>query len=476
MHSIKRMAALCLSLLVLMMNSALAEVPFLVHSQAWDWSQTPVEALLSADVTTHMPYDDDRLAMLTPITDLLSLRLVTGVDMGSVGILLDGEELLTLSYRGNEAQLSCVPDTTYQAADAPLSTLLGADTSVTDVYALLGLNKDGETLLTDGRVLLLDGIPAALEDYGKRTASSQGISGYGQAAYRYDYTVAATQVDGLRDLLLSVCPDGWLHDIIADLTFSGKQTLRVYYTAEDVLLRAEYNGVCGVEDDLRTVNLVYKQLHNDETDKDYLELTSPAKKGKDKNNLTFERTVTTNKKGQRTVEGSFTYSVTADGVASVRKGEFALANAFTAEADVITGSITFQHKLDGADKYTGLTLTPDLTISGTADAPVVKGTVTVEETFAGKTTEHAVVSVSIKCAEDDVWADSFYIVDLTLLSAEELAALQTQLSDAATTAIIRPLIQRMGAAGDWFFREMPEEAVQAIVEAAGASQSSKEAE
>lgn len=475
MHIMKRTMALCLSLLVLMMTAAGAEVPFLVHSQAWDWPQTPLEALLSADVSAHMPYDADRLAMLTPITDALSLRLVTGQDGGSVGILLEGEELLSLSYRGQEAQLSCMPDTTYQAAGDPLAALLGADASVTDVYALLGLNADGESLLTDGR-MLLDGIPSALEDCGKRSASTQPISGYGQAAYRYDYTVTAAQADGLRERLLSVCPDGWLHAILEGLTFSGKQTLRVYYTAEDALLRAEYNGVCGVGDDLRTVNLVYKQLHDDETDKDYLELTSPAKKGKDKNSLTFERTVTTNKKGQRTLEGSFTYSVMADGVASVRKGEFALNNAFTAEADVITGSMTFQTKLDGAEKYTGVTLTPALTITGTAESPVAEGTVTVEETYAGKTTEQAVVSVTLKRAEDLPWADSFYTVDLSLLDADELAALQAELSDAATTAIVRPLIQRMGASADWFFREMPEEAVQAIVDAAGATQSSKEAE
>lgn len=475
MHIIKRTMALCLSLLILMMTAAGAEVPFLVHTQGWETEALPLEVLLSAKVTAHQPFDADRLAMLTPITDALSLRLVTGTNAGSVDIRLADETLLTVTYRGGEAQFSCVPDTTYQAADDPLTALLGADVAVTDVYASLGLNRDGETLIEDGRALL-DGIPSALADYGKRSASPQSISGYGQADYRYDYTVTAAQADGLRELLLSVCPDGWLRSIIDRLTFSGKQTLRVYYTGEDTMLRAEYNGVCGFADDLRTVNIVFKQLHNDTTDKDYLELTSPAKKGKNKNSLTFERTVTTNKKGQRTLEGSYSYTATADDVTSVRKGEFALNNAFTAEADVLTGSMTFQTKLNGAEKYSAVTLKPDLTLTGTADAPVAEGMITVAEAYAGKTTEEAVVSVSMKRAEGIAWADSFYTVDLSLLSAEELADLQTRIAEAATTAIVRPLIQYMGAQGEWFFREMPEEAVNAILDAAGASQSTKEAE
>lgn len=475
MHSIKRMTALCLALLILMMTAASAEVPFLVHTQGWEGS-APVEATLSAKVTKHSPFDDDRLAMLTPITDALSLHLVTGEDAGSVGILLDGEELLTLTYRGNEAQISCVPDTTYQAVDDPLTALLGADTSVDDLYAPLGLNRDGETLITDGRVLLLEGIPVSLADYGTRTASTQSISGYGQATYRYDYVIQASKADELPGLLLQACPDGWLRSIIARLTFSGKQTLRIYYTKEDALLRAEYNGVCGFGDDLRTVTLVYKQLRNDETDKDYLELSSPAKKGKNKTSLTFERTVTTNKKGQRTLEGSYSYTDAAGGITSVRKGEFALNNAFTADADVLTGQMTFQHKLNGAEKYSAVILKPDLTISGTADSPVAEGTITVEETYAGKTTEEAVVSVSLRRAGEVAWEDSFFTVDLSLLNAEEMTALQGEVAASVTTAIVRPLIRKMGAEADWFFREMPEESVQTIVETAGSFESSKEAE
>lgn len=460
--------ALCLSLLVLMMTSATAEVPFLVYSLDWDWNSTPVEVLLKADVDTHMPFDDDRLAMLTPITDMLSLKLVNGQDEGSVTISMEDEELLTFQYRGKDVQFSCVPDTTFQADSDPLNVMLGVDSSGMNVYELLGLSPKGETLLLDGRVLL-EVAPEVMEKHGKRSANTLSISGYGKAAYRMDYSVSAGQMAEVKTALLDSCPEGWLRNLIADLTFSGTQTLRAYYTEEDILLRAEYNGTCGMEDDLRTVKLVYKLRHDDEIDKDYIELTSPAQKGKDKNNLTFERTVETNKKGQRVITGSYTYSVIEDGVSSTRKGEFCLYNAFTDTSDVITGSVTIQSKLKDAEKYDEITLTPDLVISGSEDAPMVSGTLTVTEKYANKVTEQAVVLIDLQRANAVEWYDSFYSVDLSMLNEDELAEIKHTVLSAVTTAIVRPLILKMGAEADWFFRELPEEAVQSIIDAAAAA-------
>ncbi len=469
MHIVKRITALCLSLLVLMMTSAYAEVPFLVHSLGWNWASTTVEVLLKADVDTHMPFDDDRLAMLTPITDMISLRLVAGQDEGKVTLSIEEDEVLAMQYRGNDVQLSSIPDTTYQAQGDPLSVLLGTDVSVESGYEVLGLAEEGESLLTDGQALL-ELLPSALEKYGKRSANTTNISGYGKAAYRYDYTVNANQAEDAKKALLDICPEGWLHEILAGLSFSGKQTLRTYYTAEDVLLRAEYNGTCGMGDDLRTVKLVYKLRHDDEMDKDYIELTSPAKKGKDKNNLTFERTVETNKKGQRVIAGNYTYSVVKDGIASSWKGEFGLNNAFTNEADVISGTVTLQTKLNGAEKYDVRTITPQLTISGTADAPAVSGTVSVVEEYANKVTEQALISIELKQAEPLEWADTFFTVDLSLLSEEELTSLQQEIASSIATAIVRPLILKLGESADWFFRDLPADAVQAIIDAAGAAE------
>ena len=466
MHSIKRIMALCLSLLVLMMNFAQAEVPFLVHSDGWNLDNASVEVNLSADVDVHMPFDEDRLAMLTPILDQFSLKLVTGEEQGAVTIAFDDQPLLSLQYRDNAVQLSSMPDISFGGEDA-LALLLGSEVSVGGGYEALGLSPDGESLITDS-LLLLEALPAAFADYGRRTNTDTNISGYGKSAYRYDYTFTEKKAKTMQELLLSVCPEGWLRDIITAMDFTGKQTLRMYFTQEDVLLRAEYNGSCGPENDLRTVKLVIRTRHDDEMDKDYVELTSPAKnaKSKNKNSLTFERVIQTNKKGERTVEGSYSYIVTEDGVTDARKGEFALINAYSDGKDVITGSASFQSKMGNAEKYTELLVQPELTITGTESTPVISGTLTMTEEYAGRTTEHAVIHIDLKAADSLDWQMPGEMFALDMLDEQSLADVRARVAASIATALVQPIIVMMGEEAVWFFRDLPEDAVQSIIDAA----------
>lgn len=466
MCSVKKILAICLALLILM-TSAVAEVPFLVHSQGWQLDETPVEVVLKAAVEAHLPFDKDRLAMLTPVTDLLSLRLITGDNAGSVDVSIRDEEALSLQYSGNEVQISCVPGVTYAAQEDPMSALLGGEAAAISGYEVLHLSPKGESLLIDGKALL-DQIPAAFEANGKRSKADNNISGYGKAAYRMDYTIAASKVESMKETLLSICPEGWLKEIISGLTFSEKQSLRIYYTAQDEIVRIEYNGACGPEGNLRTVKLVGRFRSDDAVEKDYLELTSPAKKGKDKNNLTFERTVETNKKGARVVKGNYKYTVIKDGVTSTWNGEFNLVNAFTDGKDVITGDAKFTTKLNGADYADAITFTPALIISGTQENPVVEGEVNIVQKAGTKVAEQAKITLALKRAEPILWAENAQVVDLSAMDEASLAAVRQEVAAAMATSLVRPLIVLMGKDAEWFFRDIPAEAVQSIIDAAAA--------
>ena len=468
MYSVKRLFAVCLALLMLMMASASAEIPFLVHSQGWQMENTPVEVVLKAAVEAHQPFDKDRVAMLIPVTDLLSLRLVAGEDEGSVAISIADEEALALQYRGNEVQLSCMPGITYAAQSDPMAALLGGEAASISGYEALKLSPAGESLLQDGKVLLAQ-IPAAFEANGKKAKVETNISGYGKSTYRIDYTIAAGKVAAMKETLLSICPDGWLKNIIGSLTFKDKQTLRVYYTAQDEIVRIEYNGSCGPEGNLRTVKLVGRFRSDDTIEKDYLELTSPAKKGKDKNNLTFERTVETNKKGARVVSGSYKYNVTRDGINSSWSGKFNLMNAFAEGKDVITGDATFETKLNGASRADAITLTPALIISGTQDEPVVEGEINIVQKAGTKVAEQAKITLTLKRAEPLMWTANDHVIDLSTMDEASLAAIRQKAAGAMATSLVRPLINVLGKEAEWFFRDIPAEAVQSIIDAAASA-------
>lgn len=461
MRMFRRLTALCLTVLLLC-TSAMAEAPFLRHASGWSLEQTPLEARLSASITAHMPYDDDRLAMLTDVTNNLSLRLTTGQDEGSVTVCVGQTEALTLAYLEDAVQLSCIPEVSFSAQEDAMGRLLGGSTTGLSLY---GLRMDAETLLDDGWTLLA-ALGPALEEYSVRKSVKTNISDMGTARSCTDYTVPKADAEQLKETLLQLCPEGWLREIIDGLTFSGKQTLRVYRTADEVPLRMEYNGTCGPEGNLRTVKLVWRMRRDDTAHRDEVTLTSPAKSGGNKNTLEFERVIKENKSGAVTMEGSFTYTVTADRKTTARKGSFELTNAFTEAADVITGSVTLQQKLRGEDSFAGMTFTPDLTISGTEDEPVITGSLGVTGLDGKNVLENAEIFLNLTRCGESRWEARGENIDMDALTAEELALLQADVSAGVAAAIVRPLVILMGEDADWFFRDMSPEQIQRIIDAA----------
>ncbi len=468
MRFISRVTALCLTLLYIMMIPAHGEVPFLQHSSGWSLDDVPLEVSLTAEVSAHMPYDDDRLAMLTPILQMAGMRVISTEDGGSVTITLARNEVLSLMMKDDALQLSCVPGVTYTAQSGAMKKLLGMP-ATTGGIDLFGLRADAETLLDDGEALLA-AIPEAYAAYAKRTKGETNISGMGKAAYRFDFTVQAADAPAMRETLLSICPEGWLKDILNGLTFEGKQTLRAYYTKDDVLLRMEYNGNCGVGDDIRKTNLVWRMRRDDVARKDEITLKTPAKTGSNKNNLSFTRTLQTNKSGALELTGEFSYTVTKDGQTDTRKGDFSLLNTVRENADVLTGAINLRHLPDGDNKYDQYEFEPALTISGTAESPLVSGTLTVREKWGKGVREEAVLHIDLKRAEGFTWPEAPLSIDLDSLTQEELTNLQSGAAMSITRSIVVPVIRLMGEDAAWLFRDMTSEQVQRIIDALPAEQ------
>lgn len=462
MSLFRRIAGLCLMLLVLVTTAA-AEVDFLHHADGWSLESTPVEVMLSAEVMTHMPYDDDRLAMLTQIIDELRLKLVTGQDEGGVTVYVGNSAALTLAYLDSAVQLSCLPQYGFTASEDPIGKLLGTTSSDMSLY---GLSDDKEALLDDGWVLL-NAIPSAFNDYADRRNVKTSITDMGTARSCTDYTIPQSKAESMKELLLSLCPDGELKELIRSISFSGKQTLRVYCDADEVPLRMEYNGNCGPEGNLRKVKLVWRMRRDDTAYRDEIALTSPALSGSNKNNLDFSRVVTTNKAGATTLEGSFSYTVTIDKQTTTTKGTFDLMNAFTGDADVISGSITLQQKLPDDEYFNGISFEPNLTVSGTADDPLITGSVLVSGLYGKNTIEQARISLALSQAEDSLWEARDEMINLDELTGSELIELRESVNAAITTALVRPLIILLDSSAEWFFRDMPQEAVDEIVDAAG---------
>lgn len=462
MRLFQRIAAFCL-LMISLVTNAVAEVDFFRHAKGWDVSSVPVEVLLSADVMTHMPYDDDRLAMLKQITDELRLKLITGKDEGSVTVYVGNSAALTLAYLDNAVQLSSIPNYGFVSSADPIGVLLGSETAE---LSLFDLSADKESLVDDGWVLLTS-ISPSFDEYADRRSVKTSITDMGTARSCTDYTIPQSKAVEMKDLLLTLCPDGELKEIITSLDFSGKQTLRVYRDANELPLRMEYNGNCGVSGDMRKVKLVWRMRRDETAHRDEISLTSPAVSGTNKNNLEFSRIVSTSKTGAIKLEGTFTYTVTASKQTTTTKGHFDLTNAFDDISDVITGTMTFQRKLPEDEYYNGISFEPDLTISGTEEEPVMNGSVLVSGLYGKNTVEQARISISLKPTEDSMWESREEMIDLDQLTEDQLLSLRESVNSSIATAVVRPLVILMQDSAEWFFRDMPEDAVNDIVDASG---------
>ncbi len=462
---------LALLLCLMLVGSAMAEVHFIPTAEGWELESMPLEINISAAVSTHMPFSDDRLAQLTAITDRLALRLhwqPLGEEIQSrVALLLDGEEMISFAQQQTDSetmlQLSAVPDTTYAATSTPLDLLLGESSQATDLWGLTGTEHEW---LEQGYELLMN-LEDALQPYLDAEKSVKTtIENMGRAAVCQDYTVKADEAAALTELLVSVCPEGRLQELLSSLTFSGKQTLRVYRTSESVPLRMEYNGNCGQgEDALRDVNLVWRLRRDDEAYRDEVTLKSPALKGTDRNSITWTCAVTKTKKGALNLDASLDYTVVKDKVKTTLDATIDLKNELSGEDSHITGDVEIKQKIDD-ESWNKLIFEPDVKVYGTAGSPFVEGMVNVKGQMGSNTTEEALLKLSLARVGYISWEMRDNTIDLSLLGEAELNEAKLEASQAVAAQVVRALIRAMGADAAYLFQDLPEETVQRLIDAA----------
>lgn len=458
----RKLLSLLLVLLTLF-SAASADSQLLRYASDVDLAETPLAVTLSIQLTEHSPFDETRTIMLNQVLSQLALCIYAGNDQSSVAITMGNEDLLTLSQEGSEAQISCMPGMTYTASENDvLSLLLGSDVSA-DTAAIDGTYeqwlKDGWTLSTS----LLE----PLVDYGKRKSTKTTIKNMGVASSCTDYTIPKSKTDDFKEILLSLCPEGDLHNLLASLIFSGKQTIRIYRAQDETPLRLEYNGVCGLEGDLRTVKFVWRTKREEDETRDEITLTSPANSGSNKNTLSFTRVMTFSNK-TITAKGEYSYKVTANKQTRQTDATFDLTNKISGESESISGSVVLKTKAAGSDTTITETFTPDLAFSTASETLTGSGTLHYQRKGEVGVTEDCTIAMTVGAADHFPWESNTTATDLSSLSEDTLQSLQAQVSGAVATAIVRPLIQVLSAEdAAFFFYEMAEEDVREIQQEAG---------
>ena len=457
----------CLTLLA----SALAEVTFVPGIAEWKLDEMPLELMLTADVTAWAPFGEDRLPQLTGLMKHLALRLTRQplIDeaQSTIDLLVDGEAALAIALQQTEqrtmAQFSVLPDMTYAGAD-PLVTLLGTSA---EPMTLLGLDGSESAWITEGYELL-NAIESAFVPYlTSETKVKTDIKNFGTARLKQDYTVSKTNAPDLTALLTDACPEGRLRKLISGLVFSGKQTLRVYRDADHAPLRIEWNGHCGLSQDrLRDVTLVWKLRRDDTAYRDEISLKSPALRGTDRNTLSWSCALAPNKSGLPVLTCELSYTRNVDKQKTTWTGSCKLTAETEGYDTRVTGEAKLSRQLPDESRATTYAFTPDLTFSGDINVPAVDGTLTVASMNDKKVLSEATLTLGLHRGDYSAWLSRENTVDLSALDEASLETVRGQVTRAISTALIRRLVLLPREDLDYLFKDLPEESVQEIINAA----------
>ena len=451
--------------------SALAEVAFVPELHGWMLDGIPLELTISAEVEAYAPFDENRLPQLTSLMRHLSLRLtrqpLLDETQSTIDLLVDGEAALgiALQQAGQRtlAQLSALPAVTYAGAD-PLAALLGTSP---EPMTLLGLDGSEAAWVREGYELVI-ALESALEPY--MTSESKvrtDLKDIGTARLKQDYTVSKTDAPDLTALIAGACPEGRLKALASQLVFSGKQTLRVYWDENHLPLRLEWNGNCGLDaDHLRTVSLIWRMRRDNKAYRDEITLKTPPLRGTDRNTLTWNFAIVPNKSGQMVLTYDLSYTRNMDKQKTIWSGSGKLTATAMDGGTTVKGEATLSRQLPGEDNAVTYAFEPNLMFSGDGNAPSVFGELTVSSMNGKKVLSRARLLVELLRTDYTAWRMRESTVELDALDEASLAALRQQAQGAISSTLLRKLLRLPLEDLDYLLKDLPEESIQAIINAA----------
>lgn len=437
------------------------------------WDDVPaVQMELGADVSVHMPFDEERCGQLNALLKHLTLRLglirMEDEEWSRAALCVDGKEAVSFAQRQQDGhtalRVSCLPGETFttgQAADASsaLGMLLG---ETGGDMSLFGLDGSEEAWMTDAYALVCS-LEEPLSAWCKESAVKTSVKNMGTARIKRSYTVPKDQAEEFASALIAACPMGKLGTLLSGLTFTGQQKLTVLLTKDGTPLRVEYTGKCGPDTkQQRQVTLTWR-MRRDQSTLDELTLKSPAVSGTDRNTLTYSRKLAPKKSGGKSYDSKFTYEWVKDRQKTTLSGECSLTCTEKKSGSTLSGSVKLKRQLPDAKSAETVKLTPDLLLT---DDPAVRGTVLAEVYSGSNIIEQAKISVEIMPGETFDWALGENAVSLDGMDQTSLEELRSRVVSAMGAELIPMLVLLPEEDTLYLSADLPPETWQAIMNAA----------
>ena len=187
----------------------------------------------------------------------------------------------------------------------------------------------------------------AFGDFAKSAAVSLNFRGYGKGVRQTTIALSAQYVsEQFPQAAAALAETDTAGELIQRLLFKGPQKIMLLYDQDDRLLRIKYDGEAGFsEESMRNVSVSWRCVRNGAEKKDNLTLKTPAKKGTDRYNVTYEREIIP--------ADDSSYNMKWDLQADLKEDTVRKKISFTADlsdtAGQLDGKILYTGKQDGAE-------------------------------------------------------------------------------------------------------------------------------
>lgn len=326
-------------------------------------------------------FGKERTEYMNSLIKHIGITVTTDGDISETALTVDSEPVFTyISWETDSVQhtvYSFEPETVYErknteGEDYPFLQFLEQEFFI--------LNR-----LLDDLYPVFEKSAEVFRDFGKPSAANLNFRGYGKGVRKLTIPLSDQYVkEHFPGILTELAVTDESRAFLGKLIFSGPQKIILLYDQDDRLLRINYDGAVGLsEDSIRRVSLVWRCLRSGDQKKDNLTLKTPALKGYDKYNISYERLVDLSDDSVHSVSWNLQIDLKSD---QVRK-----KISFTAELNTtdsqIEGDTVYSEKQGGTEKriviVPSLRKENDADYSGTIEITNYSGKIVISSIQAG---------------------------------------------------------------------------------------------
>ncbi len=298
-------------------------------------------------------FGTDRTDSLNRVLKHLGLAVTLDGDRSETVFTVDGDPVFSYLETAGETGLKRIysfdPETAYVLSGDAAAKQAGFTGFLESQF--FPINR-----LLDEMYPVFEKAAEAFGEFGKSAAVSLSFRGYGRGVRQTTIALSAQYVsEHFPDAAASLAETEESRAFIRRLLFKGPQKIMLLYDQDGRLLRIRYDGEAGFsEESMRSVSVAWRCVRNGNEKRDHLTLKTPAKKGTDRYNLTYERETIPADDTSYTMKWDLQVDLKED---TVRK-KIACTAELADTAGELSGKILFSDKQDGAEEK--ITVAPSI--------------------------------------------------------------------------------------------------------------------